>query len=123
MLYFTDAVAQNNIEELYGFGSGPIMAVAPLCSGTEDKFAECTGFHNSFLSLCSHSDDIGVTCQRPTAEVCNNGDVRLVNGAGRNEGRVEVCGLNMWGTVCDDNFDTREAMVVCRQLGYDTNGK
>ena len=49
---------------------------------------------------------------------CSNGDVRLVNGRVPNEGRVEICKGNVWGTVCDDYFSTPEATVVCRQLGY-----
>ena len=34
------------------------------------------------------------------------------------EGRVEICKDNAWGTVCDNNFGTEEANVACRQLGY-----
>ena len=41
-----------------------------------------------------------------------------MGGARENEGRVEVCAMEVWGTICDDNFDETEARVVCRQLGY-----
>ena len=59
------------------------------------------------------------------AIVCHDGDVRLVNGRQPNEGRVEVCFNETWGTVCDDIYFSRyrswnqsEADVVCKQLGY-----
>ena len=52
---------------------------------------------------------------------CTEGDIRLVNGLLANEGRVEICFNNQWGTICDDSWGAAEAQVVCRQLNYTVN--
>ena len=53
---------------------------------------------------------------------CTTGDLRLLGGSTQYEGRVEICNNNVWGTVCDDSWGTNDAIVVCRQLGLQTNG-
>ena len=53
------------------------------------------------------------------------GELRLVEGGvtGGLRGRVEICFGGRWGTVCDNNWGYREAVVVCRQLGFGSRGR
>ena len=57
----------------------------------------------------------------PEYSNCTDGDVRLI-GSVTNEGRVEICYHNQWGTVCDNSWDNFDARVVCNQLGYSRLG-
>ena len=53
---------------------------------------------------------------------CVTGQLRLAGGNIENEGRVEICMHNVWGTVCLESWGSADATVVCRQLGYSTQG-
>ena len=81
-------------------------------------------------------------------ELCEDGDVRIVNDAeeeqiigcfddsdsedrrsvpnlfeAATEGRIEICFQNVWGAVYDTNFTNLDAAVACHQLGYSRYGK
>ena len=46
--------------------------------------------------------------------------MRLVDGTHISNGRVEICQIGIWGSVCSDgDWDVPDATVVCRQLGFE----
>ncbi|NWY22700.1 SCAR5 protein, partial [Aphelocoma coerulescens] len=53
-----------------------------------------------------------------TGEFRVEGSVRLVNGSGPHEGRLEIFHQRRWGSVCDDGWDGRDGDVACRMLGF-----
>ncbi|XP_028407342.1 deleted in malignant brain tumors 1 protein-like [Dendronephthya gigantea] len=93
-------------------GSGKIWLSHVECTGDEQNITECS--HRGWgVHSCSHYEDAGVECL--TAEV----SLRLQGPFSANgTGRVEVFFNGRWGTICDDEWDIRDAKVVCRQLGY-----
>ena len=54
---------------------------------------------------------------------CTEGDIRLLGGTTLLEGRVSLCKNNVWGTVCDSGWQSIDATVVCRQLGFSVAGR
>ena len=57
-----------------------------------------------------------------TGSNCTDNDIRLVGSGLESQGRLDVCINGVWGSVCDDGWTDVNAIVVCRQLGYEANG-
>ena len=72
----------------------------------------------ALVYLCTCLPNVFSLCIAP----CVAG-MRLAGGNIANEGRVEICINNVWGTVCLDSWGIPDAVVVCRQLGYSTQGQ
>ena len=53
---------------------------------------------------------------------CEEGSIRLADGIIEQEGRLEVCVNEVWGSVCDEGWDKTDAHVICQQLGYSDLG-
>ena len=51
---------------------------------------------------------------------CSSGEIRLIGGASDSEGLVQLCINGTYTILCRDGWDTRDASVVCRQLGLPT---
>lgn len=49
--------------------------------------------------------------------------MRLIGGRRPSEGYVELCLNGEWGTLCDENWDGRDASVLCHMLGYHRESK
>ena len=121
----------------FGVGSGPIFLDDVQCTSSSSQLLECSSrpilSHN-----CLHSADAGVGCEGMVhsmnivnvfylhllffAAQCTDGQLRLAGGNIENEGRVEICISNRWGTVCDNSWGSTDAAVVCQQLGYSSEG-
>ena len=124
-----------NTPAAYRKGSGHIWMSNVRCTGNETYLHDCP-FDGWGETSCRHSEDVSVNCEgltegggdvyslqmTLTCQGCfcleNPPVVRLAGSGKRNQGRVQIFYANIWGSVCDSNWDIYDAHVVCRQLGF-----
>ncbi|OPJ86998.1 hypothetical protein AV530_006206 [Patagioenas fasciata monilis] len=97
--------------EHFGRETGLIWRDSFHCDGTEAHLGQCPVVILG-ASPCSHGNAAAVICSGPA----DSASLRLVGGGSRCDGRVEIFQRGTWGRVLDDQWDVREASVVCRQL-------
>ena len=87
--------------------------------------ASLTSFGTStiFIQMLHLIVDLCYVTVNPFPVNCTLGDVRLTNGSSHLEGRVEVCFGNLWGTICHNSWDNRDAGVICKQLFNSSFGR
>ncbi|XP_026048694.1 scavenger receptor cysteine-rich type 1 protein M130-like [Astatotilapia calliptera] len=91
---------------LYGEAEAPVWSREFQCGGHESALLDCRS-SGSARSSCSPGKAAGLTCSEP---------VRLVGGASRCAGTLEVKHLGEWRPVDDNGWTMKPAAVVCEHL-------
>ena len=123
LIYLDDVACTSSDSQLLGCFSRPILV--HNCDHHNDAGVGCEGMYVFLYFKTLIHASIATTDQRyiTVAAPCTTGHLRLMGSNIPNEGRVEICMNNVWGTVCDDLWSSIDATVVCRQLGYSTQGQ
>ncbi|XP_072904056.1 scavenger receptor cysteine-rich type 1 protein M130-like [Hemitrygon akajei] len=123
---------------IFSEGKGPLWKDDYRCLGKESRLTDCP-VSAWGQSNCSHWNDVGLICSVSemkygkrfyssngsanftdvALKLCTHAEIwslRLSDGGGRCDGRVEVYDNGIWHRVQDKIWNLKDANVVCRQL-------
>ena len=81
-----------------------------MCTSIQSFINSQLTIHDIIWQIFSHADLV--------LAGCTNGDIRLVDGKNKHEGRVEMCVDGIWGAISAYSLTFQAARVICEQLGY-----
>ncbi|XP_072166207.1 scavenger receptor cysteine-rich domain-containing group B protein-like [Diadema setosum] len=92
----------------------PVLLDGLQCNGSEASLSDCpsSGWANNENCNAESAQMAGVVCNVPS-EV-----IDLLSGSSSFQGVVRYREDTTNGLICDEDWGSREATVVCRQLGY-----
>ena len=117
----------------FGVGQYPIVHSSFACGGWEASLTDCSSIVYPQFN-CSRNNTAGVLCGYGnydplfiyslinTLADCEDGEIQLVGSEWNYEGTVEICHDHIWGLISDSSWNTENAQVVCKQLGYEVKG-
>ena len=108
-----EGVAEPTISNLYPIDVRDFIMDDVKCKGSETDLADCP--HRSSGHNCGRYEAAGVVCHG--GDIFENFNITLL-GSHPGEGAVLINGY----AVCDDRWDSKDAGVVCRELGYKEGG-
>lgn len=99
--------------------AGVICKPNKVC--VEEKEVQCAGSNGQICVPLTYICDKEWDCSDGADETnCTYFEIALVDGNRPTEGRVQITINNITGTICDDDWDDRDAAVICHMLGYST---
>lgn len=118
------AGARIDCDDLFGRGNRPHVNRMFSCTGDEERLFSCSSHMLNLNTVTEVDSVLGVMCQgdtsRPTE--CRHGDVRLVNGSRKTEGRLEICAYGYWAVACNRFPSADLSALACKQLGLPAEG-
>ena len=117
-------------------GANAVWLSEVQCLGGEGDIGDCKHLPWGVAHRCSHTHDVGMCCYgfeggekgvrkcKSDFDDCPDAtaDWARLRDCNYKTCRLDVKHDNKWGTVCDEGFNDKAAMIVCKSLGFKNGG-